>query len=223
MSRQVRLYLDLVRRRCGPQAEQWWDSVLPVHSADVFRDELSRAYARAGRLLGNSPLKLEPDEASVDETSGLMPFEGRPVHELGRTALLLFAIEALQPEVHVEFIDELFVRGDNAERETLLRALAMLPEAGRFLATAVGACRTNVQTVFESIACENPYPAHYFPELNFNQLVMKALFIGLSLRRIVGLSERISPALRQKVADYVKERRAAGRPAHEDTALILNH
>lgn len=171
-------------------------------------------------MLGNSPLKLAQHEVAPGELSGLLLFQGRPVHEVGRAVLLLMGLDALPPEEHVEFIDERFVRGDNAEREALLRTLPMLPEAGRFLATAVEACRTNVQTVFEAIGCDNPYPARYFPELNFNQLVMKAFFLGLSLRRIAGLPERITPALRQMVADHAKERSVAGRPLHEDTGWV---
>ena len=122
-----------------------------------------------------------------------------------------------------ELVDELFVRGDNAEREAVLRTLPLLPDPSRFLTTAVEACRTNVQTVFEAIACENPYPARYFPELNFNQMVMKAVFTGVSLRRIVGLPARLTPALASMAGDYAKERTAAGRPVNEDLALIMKN
>lgn len=173
-------------------------------------------------MLGHLPLELDRSEAAAGGAAGLLSFRGRPLHQVGRAALLLCAVDGLPPDEGGEFIDDLFTKGDNDEREALLRTLPMLPDAGRFLATAVEACRTNVQTVFEAVACENPYPAHYFPELNFNQLVMKGLFTGLSLRRIVGLSGRITPALRQMAGDHVKERAAAGRPVQEDTVLILN-
>ncbi len=173
-------------------------------------------------MLGNASLEVEHEEVAADVMAWLLPFQQRPVHELGRTALVLRAFEVWPPEEPVKFIDELFVRGDNAEREALLRTLPMLPDAGRFSVTAVEACRTNVLTVFDAIACENPYPARYFSELHFNQLVMKALFIGVSLRRIVCLSERITPGLRRMVRDHVKERTVADRPVHADTKLILN-
>jgi hypothetical protein len=116
----------------------------------------------------------------------------------------------------------LYTRGDNAEREALLRTLSLLPEPDRFLSTAVEACRTNVQTVFEAIACENPYPVRHFPELNFNQMVIKAIFIGVPLRRIVGLPTRMTPALARMAQDYVQERTAAGRPVPDDIQLITS-
>ena len=51
----------------------------------------------------------------------------------------------------------------------MLKSLPLLPEPQRFEALAVEACRSNVLTVFEAIACENPYPHGYFEELSFDQ------------------------------------------------------
>ena len=68
------------------------------------------------------------------------------------------------------------------ERQAVLRVLALLPEPARFLAIALDACRTSTQPVFEAIACENPYPAAYFPEASFNQMVLKAVFTEVAAR-----------------------------------------
>lgn len=180
------------------------------------------AYSRMGRKVGSAPLTLDHNEVRALDSAGFPSLQGHPLHKLARAAFLLYAAEQVPARDLVEFIDELFVCGDNAEREGVLRMLALLPDPVRFLATAVEACRTNVQTVFEAIACENPYPAGYFPELNFNQLVMKAVFTGVPLRRIAGLPARVTPALILMAGDHVKERTAAGRPVHEDIALITN-
>ena len=173
-------------------------------------------------MLGSNRLEFAHQEIASENAARFLAFQGRPLHEFGRAALVLFALERLPAEEHVEFIDELFMRGDSREQEALLRALSMLPNPGRFLATAVEACRANVQTVFEAIACENPYPGCYFPESNFDQLVLKAIFTGVSLQRIVGLSDRITPALKSMASDLIKERTAASLPVHEDIALIMN-
>jgi hypothetical protein len=173
-------------------------------------------------MIGASIIVLNKDEHDALSANGLPFFEGRPIHELARVALLLLAVPHISHEEHIDLIDELFVRGDSAERIALLRAVSLLPDPSRFLATAVEACRANVQTVFEAIACENPYPSCYFPESNFNQLVLKAIFTSVSLQRIVGLSDRVTPALKGMVSDHIKERTAAGRPVHEDVALIMN-
>ena len=66
--------------------------------------------------------------------------------------------------------------------------------------------------MFEAIACENPFPARYFPELNFNQMVLKALFNGVALARIVGLRRRRNPEL-ARMAARLRRRTARRRPA----------
>ena len=47
------------------------------------------------------------------------------------------------------------------------------------------------EALFEAIVAENPYMAAQFPELSFNQAVMKAIFNGVSVKRIEGLQARI--------------------------------
>jgi hypothetical protein len=222
MSQPESSYLDLVRRRCEPPVRAWWDSVLGTESASASRSELSKAYSKAARTLGSDRLEFAQQEIDSENAARFLAFQERPLHEFGRAALLLFALELLPADEHVEFVDNLFMYGDSREQEALLRALSILPDQGRFLLTAVEACRANVQTVFEAIACENSYPGCYFPESNFNQMVLKAIYTGVSLRRIVGLPDRITPTLKGMASDHIKERTAAGRPVHEDIALIMN-
>ncbi len=187
-----------------------------------LQEEFVHTYARTARMLGGTSLQLESDEVHALSSTGLPLFQGHALHELGRTVLLLCAAECLAPGEQAEFIDDLYARGDNAEREALLHTLPLLPEPDRFLSTAVEACRSNVQTVFEAIACENPYPVRHFPELSFNQMVMKAIFIGIPLPRIVGLLTRVAPALVRMAKDYAQERMAAGRPVPDDIQLITS-
>jgi hypothetical protein len=118
-------------------------------------------------------------------------------------------------------VDELFRTGELREQQALLRALAYLPEPGRFVEIAAEAVRLNVLTVLEALACDNPFPAAHMPELAFNQMIMKAIFNDLPLRRVVGLSGRLGPELRRMVSAYADERRAAGRPVPADVDLVL--
>jgi hypothetical protein len=216
------LYFELVCRRCTPTSRQWWNDILAKITSPFRREEFANAYTKVARKLGGAPLELDPDEVSALSSSGLPLFQGQALHELGRTVLLLCATEYLALNEQAEWIEALYARGDNAEREALLHALPLLPEPDRFLSTAVEACRSNVQTIFEAIACENPYPARHFPELNFNQMVMKAIFIGVPLGRIVGLPSRIAPVLVRMTKDYVRERTAAGRPVPDDIQFITS-
>jgi hypothetical protein len=139
---------------------------------------------------------------------------GRARAEDARIALLV------EHDVDPVTATDLFAHGDNDERRAILRALPRLRDPARFLTLAVEACRTSVVPVFEAIACDNPFPTTHFPDANFNQMVLKAVFVGVPLARVVGLQTRLSPDLSRMARDYAAERRAAGRAIPDDLALI---
>lgn len=176
------------------------------------------AYARAARLLGPAATEtLEAPEALRDVA--------RPHWTLldwTRAALLLAALERV-PGREPELVLNLLERGELGEQESLLRTLALLPGAERFVEAGLLACRTNARRVFEAIARDNVYPARHFPEHGFNQMVMKAIFLAVPLARVEGLAARITPELVRMARDYASERTAAGRPVPEDIELILQH
>jgi hypothetical protein len=142
--------------------------------------------------------------------------EGWPLKHIARSALIQGLLGRLPDGEHPATLTQLFRGGDSAEREALLRTLPLLREPGRFVDIGVEACRSHVQSVFEAIACENPFPARYFPDPNFNQLVLKAFFTGVAVRRIVGLADRRNAELIRMAHAYASERRAAGRSVPAD-------
>lgn len=133
--------------------------------------------------------------------------------EVARAVIVLRGYPSVTP-------DEVWAHADNRERQALLKVLPMLPSPEWFTTLAVEACRSNVLTVFEAIACENPYPSLFFDELAWNQMVLKAAFNGVQLIRIAGLEERCNPELARMAEDFAAERRAAGRPVPDDLGLV---
>src|SRR5262249_9425117 len=169
---------------------------------------LCRAYTAAPRHVGRAPIgDREYDRWTADDAA--------------RAVLLLGIAERMEPHAFVATAIECFERGDSREQQSWLRGLSLMPEPERFRETAIDACRTNIVPLFESIACENPYPSRCFPEPNFNQLVLKAMFNNIALARIVGLSGRSNAELTRMAADYAAERRAAGRAVPSDIALAM--
>ena len=140
-----------------------------------------------------------------------------------RRALLCDASRALEPARFERLIQACWRRGDVAERCAVLRALPDLADPARHLPIASSGVRTNVLPIFEAIAAENRYPAAHFSDDQLNQMVIKAIFLGVRVDRIVDLDRRKSPTLARMAADFASERRAAGRPVPPDAISLANH
>jgi hypothetical protein len=208
----------ILTSRLPEEATSWFRQALQkVQAKGEATDAFLIMWSGAGRRLGQGRIGA-PTE---DEMRLSFYPEGWSADELGRTLLLQAALDARLPEAHAALVNELYSTGDLRERQAVLRALPHLPDADRFLPIAVEAVRNNAIPVVEAIACENPYPAIYFTEEAFNQLVLKCLSCELSLARVQGLVRRVTPELRRLVEGYANERRAAGRPVPADTALVL--
>ena len=184
--------------------------------AQLGQPGFAPAFAAAGRKLGTTPI-TDADAAAVC-AAGLVWPAGTGADECGRAALVLAAVTT-QPDP-VAFVRDLIRRGEVRERCAVLRVLAALPEPARFVDLGVDACRTNVDGVFRAIACDNAFPARQFAAPAFDQMVLKALFVGAPLSRVVGLAERRTPELVRMVEAYASERRAAGRPVPDDAKLV---
>jgi hypothetical protein len=209
-------YLDLVTARAPAAAREWFAA--RCTALDVANFGL--VYAGAGRRLGLTPVEPSADEARALERAGLLVPRGWPLSGLGRAALLAIACARLDRSARRELAQGIFKTGDNDERAALLRALSILPEPESFVDLAIDACRTHVQTVFEAIACENPYPMRHFPEHNYNQMVLKSFFTGVAVERIEGLATRRTAELVRMAEAYASERRAAGRSVPADLNLV---
>ena len=74
------------------------------------------------------------------------------------------------------------------------------------------ALRSNMRAVFEAVAHRNPYPAEQLTEAAWNQLVLKALFVGSRCTRLSDSTVARNPTLARMLCDYAHERWAASRP-----------
>jgi hypothetical protein len=214
--------LGVARARLAP-GERWLDDALAIAAGrDVNR--LLAAYTSASRKAAGRGLTLTAVEhASIDELSPGLSCERWSFEDLVRATILLEAARVeLDAAAWIATATACYENGDAREQQSWLRAISLLPLAERFVAFGIDACRSHIQPTFEAIACDNPYPSVHFPDLNFNQLVLKALFIGAPLARIVGLRRRLNPDLSRMARDYAAERRAAGRSVPADLPLALH-
>ena len=72
-------------------------------------------------------------------------------------------------------------RATSSELVAFYRGLPLYPDQPRYALRAAEGMRTNMKGVFEAVAHRNPYPGEQFPEPAWNQMVLKALFVGSPL------------------------------------------
>jgi hypothetical protein len=217
---------DILRVRLNPDAREWFDAAIAAiaeTSSDRLQNQLLKSYSGMTRRLGKEPIALTSEEqgnlASLDTDISLINW---CADEVGRAVLMLALAEHVTDPSQLEGLAlDCYWNGDSREQQSWLRALPLLPEPERYVNTATDACRTNIIPLFEAIACENPFPARLFPELHFNQMVLKALFNVIALNRIVGLEHRVNPEMSRMANDYVSEREAAGRSLPPDIWLAV--
>ena len=179
--------LDAADRHNAAQALVWLESCRRFAAAPD-PEAARRLFSVAKRQL--AALTLLPKGAlKALQAQGVLAAEAWSPGDAGRALLLLRALAA---GAGFELGFDLYRGGDSLEQQAVVKALILLPEPERWLALATDASRSHVAGVFQALACDNAYPAQWFPDLNFNQLVLKALFTGAPARHIAGLERRWS-------------------------------
>jgi len=198
-------------QRLDAAGAQWLNaSVASLAGGGTDRD-LFRCVSLVSRKLGKAPLALDAAALAV-------AVQARPswdpaawtVDQAARIRLLLAA--ATDSDTFVRRLDQLCATADVDELVAFYRGLPLYPDPPRHRLRAAEGVRTNMRVVFEAVAHCNPYPAEQLPEEAWNQMVLKALFVGSTLDPIVGLDARANATLARMLVDYAHERRSAARP-----------
>lgn len=137
--------------------------------------------------------------------------------------LLLLALPHNGAAEYLQVLEQLFTTADMGELVALYQALPLLPYGEQYRLRAAEGVRSNMIPVFNAIALHNPYPQDYFDELAWNQMVLKALFVGNPLQQIQGLELRSNPTLGQMLTDYANERLAAHRSVSPELWQLVEH
>lgn len=132
------------------------------------------------------------------------------VDQAART-LLILSLPSDDADKYLRTLDQVFAAADVGELVALYKALPLLPYPEKLCDRAAEGIRSNMTAVFNAVAHQNSYPAEYLDNLAWNQMVLKALFVGSPLHLIQGIDERANPELARMLVDYAHERWAAGR------------
>lgn len=207
----IELLEKWVKSNAHPEGWNWFarkrDSLLTEEKSSDRH--MFMAMGQIFRKLGKKDLVLtEEDFASATNTrKGFTP-KGWTIDQAARLALLL---ETTSEDQFSDRLETLCRSADISELLTYYRGLPLYPSQEKYIFRATEGLRSNIKSVFESVAHHNPYPSEQFDENAWNQMVLKAIFIGSRLDFIIGFDERANAKLAQMLCHYAHERWAASR------------
>ncbi|MEM7797367.1 MAG: EboA family metabolite traffic protein [Cyanobacteria bacterium P01_C01_bin.118] len=189
----------------------WLNQTIQQLSENPSERLLFTRFSAVSRYVGKADLRLTEGDLQTAHRLrvGWMPGQWS-VDQAARTLLLLTFLST-DAERYVAAVEKLFSAADVAEQVALYQSLPLLPHPERFEERAIEGLRSNIKSVFDAIALHNPYPADYFDEAAWNQMVLKALFVESYLSQIQRLDERTNAILARMLSDYAHERWAAKR------------
>lgn len=211
----VSAYASLLRSwlaaRLSADALGWLDQQIASVAAGDRPLALGVAIGLAPRKVG----KADFDLTAVEKEAGqnLRPGLDATGWSLDQAARILLALSGFRGDeaAFAAGLERIFTTAEIGEQIALLKGLALFPAPKLLIARAAEGVRSAMQPVFEAVAHANPYPREEFSEAQWNQMVVKALFIGSRLAPFQGLDARRNADLARMLIDYADERRAAGR------------
>jgi hypothetical protein len=169
------------------------------------------AFSQASRYFKKQLLQLPADD--IDKAEQLVKgFRPNTWDQLqAARSYLLLHFEENDPNIWVKAMTKLFETADMHEQQSLYAALPIMPFQKEMTERAIEGLRTNISSVFDAVALNNPFPSQYFDERAWNQMVIKAIFLQRPLYQIQNADERANPNLAKILVDFAHERWAASR------------
>jgi hypothetical protein len=207
----VNLLQQWLARIVSAEGLQWLHAEIERQLLSHDERRLSIALGLCPRRIGRADLVLSADD--VVAAQALHPRWRPETWSSDEAARIMLVLSAWRDDemAFAALIDRVCETADLGELVACFKGFAVFPAPERLYVRAREAIRSSVQPVFEAIACDNPYPADYFEDPAYNQMVVKCVFTGVPLEKIVGLDQRRNAALLSMLRDLVSERHAAGR------------
>ena len=199
---------SLLKHNLDGSTFQWLASKLEVIISSDSTKDLYLTYS----LLSSKVNQDESLELNLEDESlrFYLVEQKADILQISRIYLLVSVLNE-NPKFFEPKVANLIQVADTGELVTFLKFLILLPNGERFKHSAVEALRTNIATVFEAISMNNPYPATYFNDQQWNQMYLKAAFMQLDLSNILEVDKRANKDLARIISDYAHERWAASR------------
>ena len=201
----------LIRQKATKEGLEWLDSQTEKLRTSWNQRTFYFSFSSVPRFMGKA--SVDYNEESIQQAdqlrTGFHP-RGWDLTQLARTYILLFLPHEDAKE-YLLTINRMCETADMYEQQAIYAALPLLPHPEELTGRAAEGVRTNMTNVFDAIALHNPYPADYMEQEAWNQLVLKAVFMGRPLYKIYGADQRANPDLARMLIYFAHERWAAHR------------
>jgi hypothetical protein len=201
-----------IAQRTDDRGVAWFRGAIHDVTHAASERSLGVAIGLAPRRLGKADLALP--EAELTHAEALRPgldLGDWSIDQLARVALMT-ASHAGDDAAFASRFDGFCATAEINELIALCRGLPVYPGPALIEPRAREAVRSGMKPVFEAVAHRNPYPRETFAEEAWNQMVVKAFFMGSTLWPIQGLDDRGNPRLARMLVGLAQERWAAQRP-----------
>ncbi len=198
----------IIESNVGEDAKRWLEGKILKITAERSTKDLYLTYSLiSSKINTGEALKIVIGDQGLKK---YLKVQKANIQQLSRIYLLVKTLDAdigfFTPKVA-----SIIQVADTGELETFLKFLVLLPNPEAYRNAAVDALRTNISTIFNAIALNNPYPALYFDEQQWNQMYLKTAFMQEDLSAINDIDRRANKELTRIISDYAHERWAASR------------
>ncbi|SMD41577.1 hypothetical protein SAMN00777080_0102 [Aquiflexum balticum DSM 16537] len=202
---------ELLKQEVETKSMEW----LVLQKEKIEKDgsylKFYMAFGQASRFFKKTILQLTDQQKKLANSirEGFSPHTWDQLQTARGYLLLHF--EEKEASSWVNALNKLFETADMHEQQSLYAALPIMPFQPEMIERAIEGLRTNISSVFDAVALNNPYPSEYFDERAWNQMVLKAIFMQRPLYQIQNADSRANPVLAKILVDFAHERWAAGR------------
>jgi hypothetical protein len=195
---------EALEARATPEGLEWLREASAAVAADPAA--LRAQFPMVGRKVGRDPLDPGIDPGDVHAWT---------VDDAARVLLLQAAGERAEAE-----LAELYRYGDGPERRGVLRALPFLDLGDRGLSLVDDAIRTNDTRLIA--AALGPYATEHLTDAQYDQAVLKCVFVGVPITGLDGVPSRVTPDGARMLGAFVHERVAAGRDVPPEVWTVID-
>lgn len=202
------LLWDIMVNNTAAEVQDWLQKTGDTQNGAA---NFNTAFILIPRKTGKAVIQFDKEEK--ERISSIRPgfcLDGWTIDRLSRVWLLL-QLDSADKDKYFRTIENLFLAAEMNELVALYSSLPLLAYPEIWVKRCAEGIRSNIAGVLEAIMCNNPYPAENLEQAAWNQLVLKAFFTEKPVQLITGLDARANKELAYTLADYARERWAAGR------------